>query len=149
METLFKQGDWKSLHGIIGHNFPNLFSLGLSQAGVGVNQNQRLDAMSVHVAHTISQAQSKAGSAKVIIEPTEAACDQWGDKIAANSYLLAPMSGCLPSYFNQEGDVGRLPAEALAKVARNTIWGKGFTEYSRILENWQADGNLEGLEVST
>lgn len=148
MDEQWKRGDWSSMHGIIGHGFPNLFSLGLSQCGVGVNQTQRLDAQSAHVAYMVSGAKSKTGTDKVVIEPTEEACKNWGDQVAANAYLLANMGSCLPSYFNQEGDMNRLTPEQQVKSARGTIFGQGFAKYSKIMEEWQEAGDLAGLEIT-
>lgn len=147
MEKSFKDGDWSSLHGIIAHGFPNLFSLGLAQAGVGVNQTQRLDAQSTHIAYTISEAERRAASSPCIIEPDKEACEKWGDLIAANAYLLATIGGCTPSYFTAEGEVEKQTPEQQAKSARGAILGSGYTLYSRIIEDWQKAGKLEGLQV--
>lgn len=149
MDEVFKQGDLATLHGLIGYNYPNLFSLGLSQTGVGVNQTQRLDAQGEHAAYIIKEAEQKSGGAgKTVIEPREEACTQWGDKIASYVYLLASMAGCGPSYFNMEGDQGRAPPEVQAKVFRNTIYGQGLSEWLKIVADWRARGGLEGLEIS-
>lgn len=148
MEGVFKQGEWSSLHGIIAHNYPNMFSLGLSQAGVGVNQSQRLDAMSAHVAYTIAEARKRVGKDKVIVEPTEEASKQWGDLVASNAYLLANMGGCTPSYFTSEAEIERHTPEQQAKSARSTLFGQGYAKYSEIIADWQKSGNLDGLVVS-
>lgn len=149
MEKTFAQGDFLSLHGVISHGFPNLFSLGLSQSGVGGNQTQRLDAQSAHAAYTIVQAQNKVGADKVVIEPTEEACKQWGDRVAANAYLFSTMGGCTPSYFTNEGEIERHTPEQQLKGARSTLFGQGYAAYSQIIKNWQKDGNLAGLDVKS
>lgn len=148
LEETFKQGDWLSLHGISSHGYPNLFSLGLSQAGVGVNQTQRLDAQAANVAYTIVEARNKVGGDKVVIEPTEEVCKGWGDQVAANAYLLANMGGCTPSYFTSEAEIERHTPEQQAKSARSTLFGQGYAMYSKILEDWQRTGRLEGLQVT-
>lgn len=56
LDMRFNDGDLMTLNGIIPHNFPNLFSIGLTQAGVGVNQTQRMDEQSSHIAYTIAEA---------------------------------------------------------------------------------------------
>jgi hypothetical protein len=145
----FNEGDLMTLHGIIPHDFPNLFSLGLSQAGVGVNQTQRMDEQSKHIAYTITEAEKRTGSKNVIIEPTQEVCDQWGDEIASKAFLLASMGGCTPSYFTQEAAIDKHTPEQQAKAARSAIYGRGYAAYSKILREWRADGGLKGLEVST
>jgi hypothetical protein len=145
----FNEGDLMTLHGIIPHNFPNMFSLGLSQAGVGVNQTQRMDEQSTHVAYTIAEAERKSGGGKkVVIEPTEAVCEQWGDQVASKAYLLATMGGCTPSYFTQEAAIEKHSIEQQMKSARSAIYGQGYAAYAKILHDWRAKGDLEGLEVT-
>lgn len=147
----FNQGDLETLHGIIPNKFPNLFSLGLSQAGVGVNQTQRMDEQSKHIGYTIAEAARQADgkdAKKVVIEPTKAVVDAWGDEIASKAFLLATMGGCTPSYFTQEGAIEKHTAEQQAKGARNAIYGHGYAAYAKILRDWRAKGDLEGLEVT-
>ena len=144
----FNEGDLMTLHGLIAHKFPNLFSLGLSQAGVGVNQTQRMDMQSAHIAYTISEAERKSGSNKVVIEPTEAVSEQWGDEIASKAFLLASMGGCTPSYFTQEAAIEKHTPEQQMKSARSAIYGRGYATYAKILSDWRAKGNLEGLDVT-
>lgn len=97
MEGLSKAMDLQTLHGIISHKFPNLFLLGLAQAGVGANQVQRIEAQAKHNANIITQAQRKVGNdKKAIIEPTEEACKTWGDELAANAHLTSGILSCLP-----------------------------------------------------
>lgn len=145
----FNEGDLMTLHGLIPHDFPNLFSLGLSQAGVGVNQTQRMDEQSKHIAYTIREAEKKSGSGKkAIIEPTEATCEKWGDQVASVAYLLASMGGCTPSYFTQEAAIEKHSPEQQAKSARSAIYGQGYATYAKILKDWRDKGDLEGLEVT-
>ena len=144
----FNEGDLMTLHGLIPHNFPNLFSLGLAQAGVGVNQTQRMDEQSAHIAYTITEAERKSGGKKVVIEPTEEMCERWGDEVASKAFLLANMGGCTPSYFNQEAAMEKQTAEQQAKGARSAIYGQGYLSYAKILHDWRAKGDLEGLEIT-
>lgn len=148
MEEVFKQGKLMSLHGLIAHNFPNMFYTGLSQAGVGVNQVQRLDDQGMHIAYTIKRAESITRSQKTAIEPTEAACDDWANQCASKAHLLSAMANCTPSYFNGEGESDKMTAEQQAATARLAIWGQGYLSYAKILAEWRASGKMEGFEVS-
>ena len=154
MEDRFKKGQLMTLHGTIAQHFPNLFYTGLSQAGVGVNQTQRLDQQAIHIAHTIREAERKTGSAgavggsKAVIEPTEAACEEWANRVAGNAHKLSTMAGCTPSYFNAEGEADKMSPEQQAGAARGAIWGQGYLDYERILKEWRAKGDLEGFAVS-
>lgn len=148
MNEQFKQGDLMLMHGIIGNAFPNLFSLGISQVGVGVNQMQRMDTMCLSIAHIIARAEQGAGSDKIVIAPSGEACEEWGNRVAASAHLLATMAGCTPSYFTKEGEVNHMTPEQQMKAARMSLWGRGYTEYSRIVEDWRDKGDLRGLEIT-
>lgn len=148
MEALSKTMDLQTLHGCISYNFPNLFLLGLSQAGVGVNQVQRIEAQATHNAKIIADAEKVVGKGrKPIIEPTEEACKTWGDELASCAHLTSGILSCLPGYFTLEGDAARLPQEALGKMARSGLYGQGYLAYARILDDWRVKGDLQGLKV--
>lgn len=151
MEDNFGKGQLMSLHGIAAHDFPNMFYTGLSQAGVGVNQTQRLDEQAVHIAHIIKQAenQSGGGGKKAVVEASEKGCDEWGDRVAGHAHMVATMQGCTPSYFNGEGEADKMNEEQQKGAARAAMWGQGFLDYQKILEEWRKEGRLEGYEVSS
>lgn len=147
MEDRFGTAQLMSFHGIAAHHFPNLFFTGLSQSGVGANQTSRLDEQSVHITHIIKEAEKKAGGKSAVVEATDEACEEWGDRVAGVSHMAAGMLGCLPSYFNGEGMTQKMNAEQAKGAARAAIWGQGFNDYARILEEWRQKGGLEGFEV--
>lgn len=147
MEDCSKNGKLTTLHGLSARHFPNMFLLGFSQAGVGVNQSQRLNEQSLHVANLIKQAEQKTGG-KVAIEPSGAACEDWANQCASHAHKFTTMAGCLPSYFNAEGDALKMTPEQQAAAARNALWGKGYLSYAQILADWRATGKLEGLEMT-
>lgn len=146
MEQLNQTMDFKTLHGIVAHDFPNLFFPGLNQAGVGVNQVQRLVAQTEQIAYIIAAAEQK--TKKPVIEPTEAACEAWGDQLAGVAHLTAAMLACTPGYFTLEGDAARLPVEVLPKLARTGVYGRGLLEYLGIMDQWREKGDMQGLDVS-
>ena len=149
MEELNKQMALETLHGCMCSGFPNLFLTPLSQAGVGVNQVQRLEAQSVHNGYIIAEGQQKVGNQKKpIIEPTEGACKQWGDELASAAHLTAGVLACTPGYFTLEGDAANIPPEALGKMARTGLYGQGYMKYAQILEKWRESGDLAGIEIT-
>ena len=148
MEALSKQMDLLTLHGCTSHGFPNLFTMSLAQAGVGVNQVQRLDEQTMHIAYLIAEAEQKVGKgSKPIVEPTAEACQKWGDELAANAHLTSGILACTPGYFTLEGDAEHIPKEALGKMARTGLYGQGYMAYARILDQWRANGEMKGIEV--
>ena len=150
MEKLNQTMDLKLLHGITGYGFPNLFLLSLGQAGVGVNQVQRIGDQATHFANMIAEAEKQVGKEnKVIIEPTEEACDKWQDELASASHLTAAILACTPGYFTLEGDAPHIPKEALPKLGRTGLYGQGYLKYARILDEWRADGQMEGMNIAS
>lgn len=147
MEELNKAMDLKTLHGCISHGFPNLFHMSLAQAGVGVNQVQRIEEQTIHIAHIISEAEQK--TSHPVIEPDEAACDKWGDELASAAHLTGAILACTPGYFTLEGDAAHIPPEVLPKMARTGLYGQGYLKYAQTLGEWRADGRLEGMEVAS
>ncbi|KPI45180.1 Ketocytochalasin monooxygenase [Cyphellophora attinorum] len=130
MEELNKAMDLKTLHGLISYGFPNLFTPSLAQAGVGAEKQ-------VGKEH------------KTIITVEEKACDKWQDELQANAHLTGAIVQCLPGYFTLEGDVAHLPPEALGKMSRGGLYGQGYLKYAKILDEWRAKGDLEGLNVAS
>ena len=160
MEELNKTMDLKTLHGCANLGFPNLFTTPLGQAGVGVNQVHRLEEQCIHIGYIIAEAERRAasggagssssgGQSKVIIEPTEQACDKWGDELASAAHLTAAILQCTPGYFTFEGDAAHLPAEAMPKMARVGLYGQGYLKYAKTLGEWRKADQLEGLNVAS
>lgn len=150
MEKLNQAVELKTLYGLIAHGFPNLFLMSLSQAGVGVNQVQRIHDQTVAIGSIINEAERQVGkNNKTIIEPEEAACDKWQDELEASAHLTAAMVACTPGYFTLEGDIANMPQEVLMKLGRNGIYGQGYLKYAKILDEWKAKGDLEGLNITS
>ena len=57
------------------------------------------------------------------------------------------MANCTPSYLNREGEFNRLTPEQQMAFAKLGLWPNGFQSYLELLEKWQADGRMEGVEV--
>ncbi|KAK7061129.1 hypothetical protein VNI00_000865 [Paramarasmius palmivorus] len=137
-----------TLHGVVTHDFPNLFFPGPSQAAATANQVCVLDVLSTHVAHIVSETLKRGGSAA---EPTKEAEERWAVDIMTRTAALAAVSGCTPSYLNREGELSQLahaPVEVQMKAARGAIWGEGFESFMKVIEEWKAKGNLEGIEIT-
>ncbi|KAF7195409.1 FAD-binding monooxygenase ausC [Pseudocercospora fuligena] len=149
MDDMNKKLSLESLHGCMSAGFPNLFTTALSGAGVGVNQVQRLNEQGIHNAYIVTEAQRRADGKKVVIEPSEKACQEWGDEIQSAAHLTAGILACTPGYFSLEGDIANIDQDTLGKMGRHGLYGQGYLKYAGILEKWRADGKLKGLEVST
>lgn len=129
-----------TLHGYATRGFPNLFYLGFSQNGRGFNQGEMLGEQSRHVAYVAAEALRRRVT---MVEPTLEAESEWVAgirKMARDNREF--LRSCTPGYYNNEGAVreGGLAAEA---------YTSGMNAFNEMLAAWRADGQLEGLELST
>ncbi|KXT05795.1 hypothetical protein AC578_1005 [Pseudocercospora eumusae] len=135
-----------TLHGVTTRGFPNMFWPGPLQSSASPNFMFTLETLSEHVAHIISEATKRVGGTPVI-QPTSEGEEDWTMKCLAGAATFASMSGCTPGYLNNEGEIDQLSKEQQYLAARKSSWAKGIEDYVRVLEEWQADGKLEGLEI--
>ncbi|CAK5268143.1 unnamed protein product [Mycena citricolor] len=140
-----------TLHGIASSGFPNMFFLpGLSQLGFTANFTFPLNATSKHIAAIIAQAQRVVGGTeRPVIEVEKSAEDAWTAEVVKRAAWFAAVPGCTPGYFNLEGGGGRPQSMAdQLKAAQSAVWGEGIVSYTKILEEWQAEGGLKGFNVT-
>ncbi len=150
MEDLAAAGELSTLHGISIRGFPNLFTPGVRQGASAANYAFVLDTIATHVAYILSEANKKSGFERgITIEPTQHAVDDWALHIMQGAIAFAGMAGCTPGYMNAEGETDRIQDQAAQmKSARNAVWSKGFNSYYRLLQEWRADGRMEGLDIA-
>jgi hypothetical protein len=143
-----------TLHGAISHGFPNFFWPGPLQAGGGANQVFVVDQFATHIAYILSEATQRVAQGqqldqKFTIEPTPEAEEEWSMQVLSRAANFAALSGCTPGYLNREGEIDRISGmEERMKAAKGAIWGEGILDYLNVLEDWRAQGNLRGLEVT-
>jgi cyclohexanone monooxygenase len=129
----------RTLHGFTTRGFPNWFYIGTSQNAFSVNMTSMFDQQAQHIAYLIAETKRRGAT---IVEPSEAGERDWCEQIEQ----LAPkgpgfLADCTPGYYNQEG----------AATEGNSFLGAytpGLNAFSRLLEKWRGEGNLEGLELS-
>jgi cyclohexanone monooxygenase len=131
---------WKdgpmTLHGMLGHGFPNFLTVSHLQSAVTPNYTHTLSERAKHVAYLVSRRFKT-------IEPTEEAEMEW----VATIEKLAMMQGgffrdCTPGYFSHEG--------ALSPVAfKGAPYGLGAPAFDRLMEEWRASGKMEGVECKS
>jgi len=136
-----------TLHGVLDHNFPNLFLAGPWQASGSGNYLFNDDAMGKHSAYILTEAQKRAGGKPFVVSSTAAAAADWALQIMMRSVPMAAIIGCTPSFFNLEGAIDRTPPEEQMKMARSGVWGNGIEDFLTHIEAWRAEGNLQGVEI--
>ena len=127
----------------MSRGFPNLFVMPApgQQAVVTVNYTQ----LAVLGAEFIGGAVARLEQRGVkVFDVSAEAEESWVEKIVASFVdASAVMSACTPSRINNEGHPELMNP-------RNANYGRGLGDYfgyRELLEQWLADGELEGLEL--
>ncbi|KAL1952449.1 hypothetical protein VTO42DRAFT_5387 [Malbranchea cinnamomea] len=141
-----------TLHGIVSRDFPNLFYPPVHQGAVGPNYSYCIEISSTHIAYIISETVKRAAHVrghKVTVEPTAEAEQEWTMEILKRAGALIGAANCTPSYYNNEGALSRrdMSMEEQIALARGSSWGEGVASYTKVIEEWRAKGDMEGLEV--
>jgi cyclohexanone monooxygenase len=129
-----------TLHGMLSHDFPNVFIISPGQAGFTVNYPHLLAEQAAHIAHIVDHALQHDVAT---VEATSQAEQGWVDTIIEKSRVSLPfLESCTPGYYNNEGQPEK-------RAAQNSTYGGGPIEYFQILADWRADGSFPGVEMRT
>jgi cation diffusion facilitator CzcD-associated flavoprotein CzcO len=129
----------RTLHGMTTHGFPNCFFLGFTQTAITISVPQALNEQAQHVTHMVTQARARGARS---LEPTTDAELAYVREVRS----LARMGQrfyeeCTPGYYNSEGAKGNRSGFF------SDMYGGGPLRFFEVLEEWRADGRLEGLEL--
>ncbi|HEY2359007.1 MAG TPA: NAD(P)/FAD-dependent oxidoreductase [Phenylobacterium sp.] len=134
---------WKdgvsTLHGLHSRGFPNCFIISNTQSGFTANFPHMINEQSKHVAYILKHA---ADHQVRLIEASEEAEKAWVQTIIDLSIMRQKfLEECTPGYYNNEGNVQAISS-------RNGSYGAGPVAFVKVLEDWRAEGSLEGLELN-
>lgn len=134
---------FRTMHGVMVHNFPNYLQLTLMGTGLGANYLYGSGNQARHVAWIIKHCLDEGITS---VEPTKDAEEDWWAEIERSQTkdeLAVAMKKfrfeCTPSYFNSDGEADH------RKGIMNNIHTSPLT-YFEILEKWRT-GALAGLDV--
>ncbi len=130
---------FKTLHGFSTRGFPNWFYIGISQNALSVNMTAMFDEQARHIAYIIKETQNRGG---VTVQPKQEAQDAWVElinKLQINNRAF--LEACTPGYYNNEGS-------ARAGLGAG-IYTPGINAFNKLLEEWRAKGDMEGLEIES
>ena len=128
-----------TLHGMHVNGFPNCFIMMNSQSGFTANFPHMMNEQSRHLAYIVRESQARQAKTVEVSAEAEAA---WVDTVVSAAILRQKFfEECTPGYYNNEGK----PSE---RSARNGPFGRGPIEFVRLLEEWRAEGNLQGLALA-
>jgi cyclohexanone monooxygenase len=125
-----------SLHGVMTHNFPNMFFTGYIQGGLNSTTTLQFGSQGQHAAYIISQALQRGINAVEPSREAQAAYVQHFHEVELD--LSNILQECPPSYFTNEGE-----KEARWFLFRG--YGLGWDAFQKLLRDWREDGNLQGL----
>lgn len=137
-------GQYKTLHGVMTHGFPNLFIIGLNQGGLNSSLTQNFETQSQHIAYIIKQARERG---VVAVEASKEAQDAYVKHIRDTAIDRTEwIAACTPSYFNNEGkpDVDENGNEKY-RFYLGEVYGPGWDAFINLLEGWRRQGDLAGL----
>jgi cyclohexanone monooxygenase len=128
----------RTLHGFASHGFPNYFIVSITQSGLTPNFVHMLAEQARHLAYILTECAARGADT---VEATEDAESAWTDEIVELAELRrAFLEECTPGYYNNEGQLSR-------RAARAGSYGKGPIAFTRVLEQWRAEGSLAGLKL--
>ncbi len=129
-----------TLHGLQSRGFPNCFFMGGMQSGVTPNFTELYNEQSQHIAYVVEHG-LKHGVRT--IEASEGAEADWVRTIHESATFSGQFQlDCTPGYYNNEGK----PREGPGWFGGN--YGGGAQEFFKILREWRAKGDLQGLELA-
>jgi len=134
---------WKNgaetLHGVLSRGFPNCFIVSNVQSGFSANFPHMINEQSKHIAYLVQNAQERQART---VEPSEEAEQAWVDTIVKLAIMREQfLKECTPGYYNNEG-------QPEAMTAKNGSYGAGPVAFTKVLEDWRAEGSLKGLELN-
>jgi cyclohexanone monooxygenase len=138
------QEGMRTMHGLMVSGFPNLFLCGGGFVfQLGANYAHGIDVQAGHVAYTISELANRGIKAANVSFAAEESwiADQLETK-GSGFVLGGSPDTCTPGYYNQEGTTERY------RNVRRETYSKGVGAYMKLLRQWRADGELEGLELA-
>ena len=129
----------ETLHGVLSRGFPNCFIVSNTQSGFSANFPHMINEQSKHIAYLLKETSERQART---IEPSVEAEAAWVDTIVKLSMMREGfLKECTPGYYNNEGR-----PEVIAK--QNGSYGAGPVAFVKVLEEWRAEGSLQGLELN-
>lgn len=129
----------RTFHGLTSHGFPNCFFLGFTQTAVTVNVPHALNEQAKHLAHVLSRARQQGAPT---VEATAEAENEYVELIQQSSTSGSRFyRECTPGYYNSEGKSGNNSGFF------SDMFGGSPIKFFRMLEDWRADGSMQGLDL--
>ena len=127
-----------TLHGMHSRDFPNNFIFAIAQSGFTVSYPHMLNEQSKHAAYIIAECQKRGVT---VVEASEQAEADWVQTVIDSAISRQEFAEeCTPGYYNNEGKPSDL-------AAQNGAYGRGPIAFIKLIEQWRAEGAMQGLEL--
>ncbi|MEZ0150477.1 MAG: flavin-containing monooxygenase [Candidatus Reddybacter sp.] len=127
-----------TFHGLYTHDFPNVFTMGLTQTGFTTSIPHALNEQAKHLTYVLKHAMDNNART---IETTVEAEDEWIATINKLANLGKRFyAECTPGYYNEEGKEN-------GSGFFSGQYGGGAPEFFKILDDWRDEGQLQGLDI--
>ncbi|MGO4170444.1 flavin-containing monooxygenase [Novosphingobium sp. YAF33] len=139
--SLYKywEDGFRTLHGVMAHNFPNQFFTGYIQGGFFATTTHQFSRQGYHIAYIIKEALDRG---LTTVEPTLHAQNEWVELIRSTAIDISHLQReCPPSYFNNDGDTSK------NRWYLGEAYGPGWAAFEQLVTDWRDRGNLAGLEL--
>lgn len=128
-----------TLHGLHSRGFPNCFIISNTQSGFSANFPHMINEQAKHLGYILGRCHAEGIAA---VEASKDAEDAWIETIERLALMREQfLADCTPGYYNNEGNV-----QAMSR--RNASYGAGPVAFVKVLEDWRAEGEMKGLELT-
>ena len=140
--------EFRTLHGVMTHGFPNSFYMGFFQGGFNASTTETFNNQARHIAWIIEQA-TKCDAATV--EPTSEAQDAYVDHVRSVAVDTTDfIRECTPGYFNNDGqEVADGTGQLRPRSYTGELYGLGYYAFEKLLQDWRDAGDLSDVAITT
>ncbi len=140
--------DIRTFHGMMTRGFPNQFFTGFIQGGMNASTTETFSNQTRHMSYIIAEALKRGVHT---VEPSLEAVNAYVGHIRATAIdFSAFQRECTPSYFNNEStEIETGKGETKMRSYLGETYGPGYYVFEKLLEDWRAKGDLEGLELES
>jgi cation diffusion facilitator CzcD-associated flavoprotein CzcO len=140
--------EFRTLHGVMTHGFPNQFYVGFFQGGFNASTTETFNNQSRHIAWIVSQALQRGAT---FVEPSLEAQDAYVHHVREVAVdTTAFVRECTPGYFNNDGqEVTDEDGNLRPRTYLGETYGLGYYAFEKLLEDWRSDDSMSGLVIET
>lgn len=138
--------EFRTLHGVMTHGFPNQFYVGFFQGGFNASTTETFNDQARHIAWIVGQTLQRGAST---VEPSLQAQDAYVNhvrEVAVDTSTF--IRECTPGYFNNDGqEVADQSGVLRPRSYTGEVYGLGYYAFEKLLEDWRSSGDLAGLVI--